>query len=309
MKSISPIRHYASKQDYLNRKPKLNKPSRISDLAQNKKSSIEDKVKDVGDKIKDKTTEAKSAGKHLLSQVVSAGLKSLPIPNIPILPSIPDISIGGKSPLTQIKSQRSPSGPIDKPVVFFVKGFEINPFADDFNSVAAMASSIPGSKVFNWSEGDEVVKAIKEHAPDQPVILVGEGMGSDTLVDVTNRLNTAEGNFRNVDLLVTLNSVGTDNDIISNNVKRNINFISDEDSLFNDGPNIARDKTSTVVTNELRYEGPSELGESSDIQFTIFQYINETLADAVVKKEWHQMQASAFKDNLKALAIKSSLFT
>lgn len=315
MKSTPRILHYASKQDYLNRKPKAAVAEKLGEVASslaNKNSVGEDKAlspkkisESAKEKIKDKASEAKSAGKHLLTQAVSSGIKALPVPS---LPGIPDISLESTSTksVSQVKSKEDK--PINKPVIMFVKGFEVNPFASDFNSIGTMAQSIPGAKVFDWDDGDEIIATVKKHASDQPVILVGEGMGSDTIVDVANCLNTSEESFRSVDLLVTLNSVGTENDIISSNVKRNVNYISDVDTLFNDGPNIARDKEVTLVENELRSEHPSELGESADIHFNVFQHINDTLFQAVVKKDWQQMQVNAFKDSLKDLGLRPNLF-
>ena len=128
-------------------------------------------------------------------------------------------------------------------------------------------------------------------------------MGSDTIVDVAKMLNTAKGGFRKVDLLATINSVGTENDIISGNVVKNMNYISEMDSLFNDGPNIARDSEKTQVFNILRKEAANDLSTTDDVQFSVYQEINQTLLSAISKRDFQKNQLIAFKDNLQNLFL------
>jgi pimeloyl-ACP methyl ester carboxylesterase len=174
---------------------------------------------------------------------------------------------------------------VNKPGIFFVKGFSINPFASSDDGLGAMVDNVPSSELFSWNNADELIEAISTRPHAQPIILVGHGMGSDTIVDVANRLNAVEHGFRRVDLLVTMDSVGTDNDIIPQNVKENFNVISDVDTLFNDGPNIARKKSMTKVENELRAESHSELEASPEVQFMIYEKINRSLMGAIERKD------------------------
>ena len=74
-----------------------------------------------------------------------------------------------------------------------------------------------------------------------------------------------------------MDSFGFNNDIIGQNVAKNLNFISDDSSWLNDGPNIARNNNLTEVINELRTESHTELDENEEIQLKIFQSINDIL--------------------------------
>ena len=131
-------------------------------------------------------------------------------------------------------------------------------------------------------------------------------MGGDTIVDVANELNKVEHGFRQIDLLVTLDSIGSDNDIIPQNVRQNLNIISDEDYFFNDGPNIARKKEMTSVVNELRTEDHDELETAPEVQFLVYDKINSTLMNAIAKRDIKSaMTASA---NLSQRAISSHQF-
>ena len=123
------------------------------------------------------------------------------------------------------------------------------------------------------------MKEIKKHDPSQPIILVGHSLGGDTAVKVARRLDSAENGFRKVNLLVTMDALGLNHDIIPRNVGKNLNFIGDNTFFLNDGPHIARDVNATEVINELRSEGHTAIDDSYDVQFKIFENINETLMD------------------------------
>lgn len=242
------------------------------------------KTEDVKNKIKDKVGEAKDAGSHLLGQAVSAASKMVSLPtSIPGLPTI-DLGSMSKSSNQDGSNTRKLEEPIHKPGVFFIEGFSLNPFADGSSGLKAMADNIPSAKVFKWNEEDQIINAIKERASDQPIMLIGHGMGGDSAVNIANSLNSAEGNFRSVDLLVTLDSIGTDNDIIPQNVRKNFNVISDQDMLFNDGPNVAKRSEKTLVVNELREESHNEIESSPEVQFEVYDHINSVLMDAVKRK-------------------------
>lgn len=306
MKTDSKIIHYASKQDYLSRTPSKSTGKVVKDgvsklLSSEDKSvvskapkqkGLSDAKKKVKEKVGDKVSEAKSAGSHLLGQAVSSAMKSIPLPGLSSIPDIPDISIDRPAGVSKNAEQEV----VNKPGIYFVKSFDINPFSSDLGGLGAMKENIPGSEVFNWDEGDKLLESIAKRAKDQPILIVGHGMGSDTAVDVVNQLNSMEKGFRKVDLLVTLNSVGTDNDIIPQNVKSNINYISDEDSLFNDGPNVARNKNITKVSNDLFSENPNTFDSSPEIQFSLYEKINDVLLTAVRDKQNQALENATARD-------------
>ncbi len=307
MKTQSDVIHYASKADYLNRVPSVKgeaidkakglakdqlekSASSVSKISKEKSAigedleKIKEAPKEVGKAVTDKVKEGASAGKHLLSQAVSSvanGLGVNPLSSLPI-PSISTSKTVSKTSAPKVVAQNKL---INKPGIFFVKGFSVNPFKADDVGLGAMASNIPSSKLYSWDNGDEIIKAINSRDPAQPIILVGHGMGSDTIVDVANRLNSDEHSFRKIDLLVTMDSVGTENDIIPQNVTENFNVISDGDYLFNDGPNVARKNSATAVTNELRAESHNEMELSQEVQFLVYEKINKSLMGAIEKRD------------------------
>ena len=119
---------------------------------------------------------------------------------------------------------------------------------------------------------------IKQRDDREPIILVGHGMGGDTAVDIARELNTEEHGFRNVHLLVTIDSVGFKNDLIPDNVRTNLNYIGDQDSLLNDAPNMPVDPYLTEVINHLRTgEDHEDMDDSEEIQTEVKERINEIL--------------------------------
>jgi hypothetical protein len=321
VKADNGIIHYASKSDYLKRRPELVKkmaqksveeglvasakeaPGALKEsvsLSEEAKANgikpekLKDQVKKeaskVPEQIKEKVIEGKNAGTHLLTQAGSAVLRAVSGGALPGV-SLPSFSSSPSAPATV---QSSPGAKkidgaeemVNKPGIFFIRGFSLNPFENNEEGLGAMSANIPSSHVFSWSDGDSVIEEVKKRPPDQPIILVGHGMGGDTAVDIANRLNAVENGFRRVDLLVTLDSVGTDNDIIPQNVRENYNLISDQDFLLNDGPNIARKKNMTKVTNELLEANHDELEKSPEIQFLVYEKINRTLMNAIAVRDF-----------------------
>lgn len=303
---------YASKQDYLARRPsasalgnmdlssveKVGKTESAQKGIEKAASAKEVNPKDLGEdvketlkevpkKVKDKVVEGKSAGSHLISQAGSAilrGVSNLGIPGI----SAPNIEVNTtKAPEKVAKVSEEPRL-INKPGIFFIKGFSLNPFESEEDGLGAMAKNIPTSKVFSWSDEDAVIDEIKKRPHTQPVILVGHGMGGDTAVSIANKLNHIDHGFRRVDLLVTMDSIGSDNDIIPQNVRENYNLISDQDFFFNDGPNIARKKAMTKVTNELLEENHNNMDSNPEIQFLVYEKINTALMDAIQMRDMKQ---------------------
>jgi hypothetical protein len=166
---------------------------------------------------------------------------------------------------------------IDRPGIFFVSGLELKSLSSDDGGVEAMAKNLPDAQHFSWNDENKILKEIKRRPIDQPIILVGHSLGGDAVVSVANQLNRMKYGFRNVDLLVTLDSVGFDNDMIPSNVKQNLNFIGDEDIFFNDGPNIARNRERTLVINEIRSEQHTGIDNSKDVHKKIFSKIGHVL--------------------------------
>ncbi len=160
------------------------------------------------------------------------------------------------------------SGPV------FVSGFQFQGISEGGTSLEKMSHEFKGGKHFNWSDELELLSEIKKMPENQALALIGHSFGGDTIVNISNKLNTPEYNFRKVDLLVTLDSVGFNNDIIPSNVRKNLNYIGDKDLLFNDGPNIARSTKATEIYNELRPESHANIDDSPEVQKKILTEIN-----------------------------------
>jgi hypothetical protein len=347
VKTDNGIIHYSSKADYLSRKPALVKEAAkkmvnegllekgattakgivgdevsISQAAKEQAAGVKNlnskglgeeaktSLKEIPNKIKDKVIEGKSAGQHLLAQAGSAVMNAVTGGALPGI-SLPSISIGkGAGEVREAPKVKTEENPlINKPGIFFVRGFSLNPFEGDDKGLGAMSANIPTSQVFKWNDEDAIIEQVLKRPPTQPIILVGHGMGGDTAVSVSNKLNSIDHGFRKVDLLVTLDSVGTDNDIIPQNVKENFNLISDRDYLFNDGPNIARKKGMTKVTNELLEANHNELETLPEIQFLVYEKVNQTLMNAIKEKDFKAALNQKLLDShrLSSLASNPSL--
>ncbi|MBT7608191.1 MAG: hypothetical protein HN576_00440 [Bacteriovoracaceae bacterium] len=170
---------------------------------------------------------------------------------------------------------------IDKPAIFFIRGFEM--IGNDGGGMKEMSDHISDGKYFSWQDEDKMIEEIMKRPPSQPVILVGHGMGSDTAVQISNTLNSASHSFKRVDLLVTLDSVGFNNDIIPQNVVKNLNYITDGSTFLSDAPNIARKTEETDVINHLSSEDHNDLIGSSDVQFKVFSSIQNAMMDKTFK--------------------------
>lgn len=311
MKTSEGIIHYGSKADYLAKKPTVTKLSQTStgvekmtegpskvDLSETAKE-VAQKAKELPKKLESKAKETVSAGKHLLDGAASTFKKALKAPGISNL--MPNLGGSSASPSSLGRSGEVQKNSLPKtlkqPAVLFINGFDLDIFDSD-TGLDLMASNIPRSKVFNWDQEEEVIDRIHRTALEQPVILVGQGMGGDTAVEISNRLNSLEYGFRKVDMLITLDSVGFENDIIPQNVVKNFNVISDNDIFFNDGPNIARNTKATEVINELRSEDGSDLDESSEVQFMVFDKLNGVLGDAVRNRNADQARIKSLIDKI-----------
>ncbi|MDO9183309.1 MAG: hypothetical protein Q7U04_12925 [Bacteriovorax sp.] len=169
---------------------------------------------------------------------------------------------------------------IKKPALIFIEGFSLFGLSDG-DGIKDMADNLPGAKRFSWDEQDKIIDEIKKHSPDQPIVLVGHSFGGDSAIEIANTLNSVKNGFRGIDLLVSIDSVGMNNTIIPMNVKRNLNFIGEGGLPFLHGdPDIARNSNYTEIENELRPEIHSKLDDSEEIQFKIFESINELLGES-----------------------------
>jgi len=288
MKADSRITHFATRQDYLKKsgttavsKTPKNIPDSVEVVAEGevaknakKQPSLKDETKKAAKHLKDDAIKtAKTSG---LSNMFSGFLGGL----FSSGPRVPTVEINTSSQINAAESTKELANEAHgklKPGIFMLTGFEFGGLSDDDSGVAEMAKFIPGAQSFKWDQEDKVFQEISKLNKNAAVILVGHSLGGDAVVNLANRLNSLEGGYRKVDLLVTLDSVGFDNDIIPRNVKQNLNFIGDRDMLFNDGPNIARNSQSTHVFNELRSEDHMGIDDAEDVQFKIFEEINEVL--------------------------------
>jgi pimeloyl-ACP methyl ester carboxylesterase len=179
---------------------------------------------------------------------------------------------------------------IHRPAVIFIEGFSAFGISNG-DGIKDMADNFPGAKRFSWDEHDKIIDEIKKHAPDRPVVLVGHSFGADTAVEVSSTLNNVKNAFRPVDLLVSIDSVGMNHSIIPINVKRNLNFFGEGVIPFLHGePNVARNTDYTDVINELRPELHSKMEDSSEVQYKIFESINEVLAENDQPDVFEEMQ-------------------
>ncbi len=200
---------------------------------------------------------------------------------VPVLPIIVPIKATAKSTkieatISDIKKE-NPLHFIKKPAVIFIEGFSAFGISNG-DGISEMAEGLPGAKKFSWADHDKIISEIKKHAPSQPVILVGHSFGGDTAIEVANALNSVKNGFRSIDLLVSIDAVGMNKTIIPMNVKRNLNFFGEGLIPFVNGdPTVARNTKYTEVVNELRSDMHSQMEDNPEVQFQIFEAINETL--------------------------------
>lgn len=176
-----------------------------------------------------------------------------------------------------VKIETKLNGTIRKPAVFFIGGLELFSMTD-YGGIKEMAENVKGARFYSWDQKEDMVREILKRRPEQPIVLVGHSLGADTAHEVSEELNTLEHGFRKVDLLITIDSVGTYNDIIPQNVAKNLNIFGEKNILFNDAPNVARNIHKTNVINELRSEFHTDLDDSTDVQYSILEAINTALA-------------------------------
>lgn len=180
-----------------------------------------------------------------------------------------------------LKIHQKKFGNVSKPGIYFVSGFDwfgASSVKGNYDGIRDMADAIDGAEHYSWDQTDEIIEDIKKRKPDQPIVLVGHSFGGDGVVEIAQELNTIENGFRKIDLLVTLDSVGMDNDFIPQNVKKNLNYLAQGPYNFlNDGPNIALNYKRTEVENYLRHEEHADLDDATDVQITVLEEIEKLL--------------------------------
>lgn len=184
--------------------------------------------------------------------------------------TVNDLAEAAKLKRDEIKLKTSPA-------IFFIKPFEMFDFGISKSGIQKMAEATEGARFYSWDQKNEMIEQIKKRDNKQPVILVGHGFGADTAVEIAQELNTLENGFRKVDLLVTMNSSGFDNDFIPQNVTKNLNYLTADNGSTDDGPNIALNYNKTKVENYLRSESHSELDDSTDIQMEIMDALGKLI--------------------------------
>lgn len=214
----------------------------------------------------------------------------------PTLPSMPDIptpeisrpEVPTKEEKPEIKKPRKvdvekvKEGSQKKPMVIFIKGLDMfsSPSKSEtgYAGVGKMAEAVEGSRIYGWDQHDEIIEEIKKVHRDYPVILVGHSLGGDTAVEVADALDSLDHQFRKVDLLITMDAVGFNNDIIPQNVKNHLNVFGENDFFLNDGPHVARRNEMTKVKNILSPHDHTELDDDREIQYEVVSLIQETLS-------------------------------
>lgn len=246
---------------------------------------------------------AKSESSEVLSKAASVAKAIAKAPVMPII-----VPTNTKKIETKIadKKPELPVHYIKKPAVIFIEGFSMFGISNG-DGIKDMADNYPGAKRFSWEEHGKIMDEIKKHAPDQPVVLVGHSFGGDTAIEVANELNSPKNGFRAVDLLVSIDAVGMNKTIIPVNVKSNLNYFGEGLIPFVHGdPTVARNTKYTDVTNELRNDMHSKMEDSPEVQFEIFNKINDVLGshgeeDVLIEIS----ETTQIKDILEA--IKNSL--
>jgi hypothetical protein len=218
---------------------------------------------------------------------------SLPLPSVPTpsVPDAPNLELDKpKKPETKpdikkpdvVEEVKVKDGTLKKPAVIFVKGLDV--FSSPSNSergyagVGKMADAVEGARIYGWDQHADIIKEIKKREITQPIILVGHSFGGDTAIEVADELDSLEHGFRKVDLLVTIDSVGFDNDIIPQNVKNHLNVFGENDFFLNDGPHVARRNEMTKVKNILSQKDHTELDDDKEVQFEIVNMIQDALS-------------------------------
>jgi hypothetical protein len=256
-------------------------------------------------------TSVSPAGKDLLGPAYKVELSSKtpsameavnpPVPSTPSAPPIPkpdlDLPRLGEEKVKdvakdkikeEVKSKEIAEvkqGSLKKPAIIFIKGWDVfsSPSKSEsgYAGVGKIADSIEGSRIYGHDQKKEIVKEIMKVHSNYPVILVGHSFGGDTAVEVANELDSLEHKFRKVDLLITIDAVGFNNDIIPQNVKNHLNIFGENNFFLNDGPHVARRHELTKVTNMLSPLDHTDIDDDREVQYEVVKLIQETLNGVV----------------------------
>jgi len=187
-----------------------------------------------------------------------------------------------KKEISSPKEKKIKEGSIKKDAVIFIKGLDLfsSPSTSEsgYAGISKMADSIENAMVFKWNEKEAIKEKILSIHPDHKVILVGHSFGGDTAVEIADELDTLENKFKKIDLLVTMDAVGMNNDIIPQNVAKHLNIFGETSSFLNDGPHVARRNEKTSVLNILSPRDHTDIDDDREIQFEIVSLIQEALA-------------------------------
>ncbi|MFL5784990.1 MAG: hypothetical protein ACJ76H_10295 [Bacteriovoracaceae bacterium] len=257
-----------------------------------------------GDKLAPKNSPDYKVDLSSKTPTPSAPSSSMSLPSMPSLPSSPSVPSTPSTPdapkfdvkdvakdqvkdeakekVKEVAKVEEKDGTAKRPAIIFIKGLDMlsSPSKSEgaYAGVGRMAESVKGSRIYGWDQKDEIIKEIKKVAPTQQVILVGHSLGGDTAVDIANTLDSLEHNFRPVDLLITLDAVGFNNDIIPQNVKKHLNIFGETSFFLNDGPHVARRHELTDVKNILSPLDHTDLDDDKGNQYEIMKLITETLS-------------------------------
>lgn len=264
MQASSNVKHYANHSDYLKRAPE-----HASKALDRSKEAV------VNDSAKEEPTE-----KVELSSKSSK--PSLPVEAVASEIPVAAAKMIGEVAMEAMEQKEDPSKAQENgPGVFFISGFRLFGLSSsDGDGLQEMAKFSEEGEHYSWADEDELFEKISQKYREGPLVLVGHSLGANSAVRIANKLNSAEHGFRRVDLLVTMDAFGLDNDIIPENVKKNMNFIGHRNVFLNDGPNIARTRSNTEVMNELRDELHTKIDNAPDIQARIYQNIEGVISRA-----------------------------
>ena len=247
-----------------------------------------------------------STAKEVSEKASSVAKAISKVPVLPIITPTGESKALSKSSEKKITDQR-PEPPvhfIKKPAVIFIEGFSAFGVSNG-DGIKDMADNYPGAKLFDWSEHDDILKEIKKHAPDQPVVLVGHSFGGDTAIEVAHELNSAKNQFRAIDLIVSIDAVGMNKTIIPVNVKSNLNYFGEGLIPFVHGdPTVARNTKYTEVTNELRTDLHSKMDDNPEVQFEIFNRINQAVGTSSDDEIVFEIDNDQLKEMLQSLIKK-----
>lgn len=237
----------------------------------------------------------------LSSKTPQTSIPSLPsLPPVPDLPSTPDLlkpeapSKPSESVKESLKEEvvkkaekvtkvEFKEGSMKRPSILFIKGLDA--FFSPLNSeggyagVGRMAEAVEGARIYGWDQKEEIMDEIKKTHKDYPVVLVGHSLGGDTAIEIADELDSIEGNFRSIDLLVTMDAIGFSHDVIPQNVKRHLNIFGESSFALKDGPHVARREEMTKVRNILSPHDHTDIDDDRETQFEIITLIQNTLKE------------------------------